>query len=566
MHDVGLIATIAAAFGLALVLGLLARRVGMPPLVGYLLAGVAIGPATPGFVGDVGLSRQLAEIGVMLLMFGVGLHFSVKDLMEVKRIAVPGAIVQIVAATLLGAGVAHVFGAPLGEALLLGLSLSVASTVVLLRGLETVGLLSSIQGKIAVGWLVVEDLVMVLVLVLLPVVVGAGGASDSSEVFRAVGGTLIKVVGFIAFMMLVARRALTWLLQRVAASGSNELFTLAVVASAVSVAFGAAELFGVSFALGAFFSGMVMRESEYSHRAAHDSLPLRDAFSVLFFVSVGMLFEPDVLWTSTTQVIAVVAVIMVGKSLAAVAIVLLFGYPVATALTVAAGLAQIGEFSFILTSLGVELGILSRHVQSLVLAGAIVSIALNAFVFGSIGPVSRRLTAWFPALKRGEGATEVRAANASRHAPSEAKGVVLVAGGGRVGAGVADAVAAAGNAVTVIDANRERAASFAARGWSAVVGDAGEPATWAASGLDRASAVVVAVPDIVTARRAVTVVRSLRSDVPVVVRVHGDEQAALFLDDGVGVFHGDQELARGMAARVLADSESFRRNAISAGS
>ena len=553
MHDVGLIATIAAAFGLALVLGLLVRRVGMPPLVGYLLAGVAIGPATPGFVGDVGLSRQLAEIGVMLLMFGVGLHFSVKDLMEVKRIAVPGAIVQIVVATLLGAGVAHLFGAPLGEALLLGLSLSVASTVVLLRGLETVGLLSSIQGKIAVGWLVVEDLVMVLVLVLLPVVVGAGGASDSSGFVWAVGGTLVKVVGFIAFMMLVARRALTWLLQRVAATGSNELFTLAVVASAVSVAFGAAELFGVSFALGAFFAGMVMRESEYSHRAAHDSLPLRDAFSVLFFVSVGMLFEPDVLWTSTTQVIAVVAVIMVGKSLAAVAIVLLFGYPVATALTVAAGLAQIGEFSFILTSLGVEIGILSRHVQSLVLAGAIVSIALNAFVFGSIGPVSRRLIAWFPALKRGEGATEVRAVLPAPDATRNAEGAVLIAGGGRVGTGVAAAVTAAGKAITIIDANRERAASFAEHGWRAVAGDAGDPATWAASGLDRASAVVVAIPDVVTARRAVTVVRALRADVPVVVRVHGDEQAALFVDDGVGVFHGDQELARGMAARVLAD-------------
>jgi len=324
-----------------MVLGYVVARLKMPPLVGYLVAGIVIGPATPGFVADVGLATQLAEIGVMLLMFGVGLHFSLGDLMAVRRIAVPGAIVQIAVATALGVATAHFWGWDFGAALVFGLALSVASTVVLLRALDDRGVLDSINGRIAVGWLVVEDLVMVMVLVLLPAIAGLLGSGPAAavpggegDVWTALGITLAKVAAFVALMLVVGRRVFPRLLWLVARTGSRELFTLCVVAVAVGVAYGAAALFGVSFALGAFFSGMMMRESEFSHRAAEESLPLRDAFSVLFFVSVGMLFEPQVLVEAPLKVLAVVAIVMLGKTVAAVALVLAFRYPLNTALTV----------------------------------------------------------------------------------------------------------------------------------------------------------------------------------------------------------------------------------------
>ncbi|MEN9426881.1 MAG: hypothetical protein RLZZ220_1230, partial [Pseudomonadota bacterium] len=391
-HNVSLIALLAAGFGLALVLGLIAARLRMPPLVGYLLAGVMIGPGTPGFVGDVALSGQLAEIGVMLLMFGVGLHFSMADLLAVRKIAVPGAVVQIGAATLLGGALALGWGWAVGDAVVFGLSLSVASTVVLLRALEARGNLESTNGRIAVGWLVVEDLAMVLVLVLLPALAPVLGAKSSAATAEfgglalTVGLTLAKVSAFIALMLIGGRRAFPRLLWLVAKSGSRELFTLCVVAAAVGVAYGAAILFDVSFALGAFFAGMMMRESEFSHRAADESLPLRDAFSVLFFVSVGMLFDPTILVSSPGKVAAVLAVILVGKTVAAIALVLAFRYPLNTALTVGASLAQIGEFSFILAGLGVSLGLLTPAGQSLILAGALISIALNSLLFTAIEP------------------------------------------------------------------------------------------------------------------------------------------------------------------------------------
>jgi len=399
-HDVSLIATIAAGFGLALLLGLAASHLRMPPLVGYLLAGILIGPATPGFVADMGLAAQLAEIGVMLLMFGVGLHFSFADLMAVRRIAVPGALVQIAVATLMGMGVASMWGWSLGASLVLGLSLSVASTVVLLRALESQGLLRSTQGQIAIGWLIVEDLVMVMVLVLLPALApmlvadpASTGSNASAGLLDAVGMTLLKVGAFIAFMMLVGRRLLPKALWWVARTGSSELFTLAVVAAAVGVAFGAAKLFDVSFALGAFFAGMMLRESEFSHRAAEESLPLRDAFAVLFFVSVGMLFDPAVIWQQPLKLLLVVAIILVGKTLAAVALVLAMRYPLGTALTVGVSLAQIGEFSFILAGLGVSLKLLPAEGQSLVLAGALISIGLNSALFSAMAPLRQWLLA-----------------------------------------------------------------------------------------------------------------------------------------------------------------------------
>src|SRR5687768_15972695 len=395
-HDVSLITTLASAFGMALVLGFAATKVKLPPLVGYLLAGILIGPATPGFVADVALAQELAEVGVILLMFGVGLHFSLNDLLAVKKIALPGAVVQILVATLLGLGVALLWGWSVGAGLVFGLALSVASTVVLLRALEDRGVLESLNGRIAVGWLVVEDLAMVLVLVLLPALaeslggVGPGGSSGSSRgILTALVITVGQVGLFLAVMLLIGRRVLPWFLWQVSGCGSRELFTLAVVAVGVGIAFAASRFFGVSFALGAFIAGSVLRESSLSHRAAQESLPLRDAFSVLFFVAVGMLFDPAVLVEEPLRVLVVVAIIVLGKSVAAALIVFAFRYPMNIALSVSASLAQIGEFSFILASLGVSLKLLPPEGQSLILAGAFISISLNSFVFGGIAPTVR---------------------------------------------------------------------------------------------------------------------------------------------------------------------------------
>ena len=365
-HSVSLITTIAAAFGLALILGFVAVRLKLPALVGYLIAGILLGPATPGFVANVELSRQLAEIGVMLLMFGVGLHFSFDDLLAVRRIALPGAIAQMAVATALGMVITSFWGWSFGAGIVFGLALSVASTVVVLRTLEDRGVLDSINGRITVGWLVVEDLVMVLVLVLLPSLSAwlggnASGLTEGApdrELLKTLGFTLGQVAVFVVLMLVVGRRLFPWILWQVARTGSRELFTLCVVAAAVGIAYGSAELFGVSFALGAFFAGMIMRESDLSYRAAEESLPLRDAFAVLFFVSVGMLFDPEVLIRQPLRVLVVVAIIVFGNSLAAFLLVLAFRYPLNTALTVSASLAQIGEFSFILASLGVALELL----------------------------------------------------------------------------------------------------------------------------------------------------------------------------------------------------------------
>ena len=395
-HSVTLITTIAAALGFALILGFIAVRLKLPALVGYLIAGVIIGPATPGFVANLELSRQLAEIGVMLLMFGVGLHFSLDDLLAVRRIALPGAIVQIVIATELGMAVTSLWGWSFGAGIVFGLALSVASTIVVLRALEDRGVLESINGRIAIGWLVVEDLAMVLVLVLLPPLSGwlggnaaygvAEGAEDK-DLLTTLALKLGQVSVFVVLMLVVGRRVFPWLLWQVARTGSRELFTLCVIAAAVGIAYGSAELFGISFALGAFLAGMVMRESALSYRAADESLPLRDAFSVLFFVSIGMLFDPEMLIREPLRVLVVVAIIVFGKSLAAFLLVLAFRYPLNTALMVSASRAQVGEFSFILAGLGVSLKLLPTEGQSLILAGALISIALNPLVFHAIEPV-----------------------------------------------------------------------------------------------------------------------------------------------------------------------------------
>lgn len=558
-HSFTLITTIGAALGSALILGFIAVRLKLPALVGYLLAGIIIGPATPGFVADIGLSRQLAEIGVMLLMFGVGLHLSMEDLLSVRRIALPGAIAQIAVATLLGAAVTMFWGWDLEEGLIFGLALSVASTVVLLKALENQGTLDTINGRIAVGWLVVEDLAMVVALVLLPPLAGwlsAGGPGNAGPshtgIATALALTLARVAGFIALMFLVGRRVFPWILWQVARTGSRELFTLCIIASAVGIAYGAAALFGVSFALGAFFSGMVMRESTLSHRAAQESLPFRDAFAVIFFVSVGMLFDPSMLLKDPLLVLTVVVIIVAGKSLAAFLIVLAFRYPLNTALTVSASLAQIGEFSFILAGLGVSLNILRDEGYSLILAGSLISIALNPLVFASIAPVQ----AWIRSRSKLARAME-RAGDPLSELPrtvdeSVLTGHVVVVGYGQVGSRITDALVARGIHVVVAEQNREIVERLRGRGIPAVFGDAADPAVLIQAHIARAGMLIIAVSDTFRARKMIETTRTLKPDTETVVRTHSEEEAELLRKERAGkVFMEEHELALGMTRHVL---------------
>jgi CPA2 family monovalent cation:H+ antiporter-2 len=398
-HKVELISTIAVGLGFAFAGGFTAVRLRLPPIVGYLLAGMAIGPYTPGFVADAHLAPQLAEIGVMLLMFGVGMHFSIRDLVAVRRIAVPGAIGQIVVASALGLGVSQLWGATIGAGIVFGLALSVASTVVMLKAHEERGILGEADGRIAIGWLIVEDLLMVAVLVVIPALaaVGGGGPVSIARIILPLALTFAKVAAFIALMLVVGTRVMPWLLREVVRTGARELFTLAVVVAALSIAFVASQLFDVSFALGAFFAGIVVKESDHSHQAAEQAKPLEDAFAVLFFLSVGMLFDPAILVRHPLHVLAVVAVIMLGKSAAAFLIVRGAGYSSSTALTVSASLAQIGEFSFIVAALGIEYGLFSSESQNLILAGAIISITLNPAAFRLAARLRRLLARAQPA-------------------------------------------------------------------------------------------------------------------------------------------------------------------------
>jgi CPA2 family monovalent cation:H+ antiporter-2 len=559
MHaDISLITTIAAALGFGLLFGMLAVRLRLPALVGYLAAGVLIGPATPGFVADVALASQLAEIGVMLLMFGVGLHFSLDDLMEVKGIALPGAVLQIAVATLMGIGLSHLWGWSLGAGLVFGLALSVASTVVLLRALEDRGQLDSFNGRVAVGWLVVEDLVTVLVLVLLPALAGPLGGHNGDaghgdgSLWLALGKTLLSVGVFVALMLLVGRKLFPWFLWRVAKTGSRELFTLAVVAAAVGIAYGSSHLFGVSFALGAFFAGMVLRESELSHRAAEETLPLRDAFSVLFFVSVGMLFDPRVLVEHPLEVLGVVAVVLFGKSLAAFILVLALRYPVGTALTVSASLAQIGEFSFILAALGMSLGLLPVLGQNLILAGAIISIAVNPLLFKLVAPLEALLEKRLARPRRLTRAPDPLAELPMDVPQERLSGQVVLVGFGRVGRHLADELARQGVHVVVAEQNRELVEDLRRRGQPAVAGNAAEPAVLIQAHIARASMLVIATPDTFQVRAMVETARALNPGIRIVVRSHNQEEARLLREDtGGAVFVGEDELARSMARHVL---------------
>ena len=539
-HDTTLIGTIVAGLGVAFLMGALAHRVKISPIAGYLLAGILVGPFTPGFVADTGLAMQLAEIGVILLMFGVGLHFSLKDLLAVRKIAVPGAILQIAVASALGIMLGLWLGWSIEGAAVFGLALSVASTVVLLRALQARDMVETEKGRIAVGWLIVEDLAMVLALVLLPAMFGDRNDEGArTGLLQSAGIVLFKVVGFATFMFVIARRVLPAVLHWVAHSGSRELFRLAVLAIALGVAFGAAVIFDVSFALGAFFAGMILGETQLSRRAAEETLPLRDAFAVLFFVSVGMLFDPKVLIEQPGPVIATVAIIVFGKSLAAYALVRAFGHPSQTAMTVSVSLAQIGEFSFILAGLGVGLGVLPETGRDLILAGSLLSILFNPILFTL---AVRRI--------RAEQSVEEEVAAEEGHAPCNA-GVVLI-GYGRVGSHIGGMICGRGEGLTVIEDQKDMAAAAEAAGATVIVGDATKESILRQAGLDAASTLLIAIPEGVEAGAIVRRARAINPKLVIVARAHSDEEVSDLVRRGADhVVMAERETASRMAERAM---------------
>ncbi|MBZ9884991.1 Kef family K(+) transporter [Mesorhizobium sp. CA10] len=578
-HDTPLIATIVAGLGLAFVFGALTNRFRIPPLVGYLVAGVLVGPNTPGFVADASLANELAEIGVILLMFGVGLHFSLKDLLSVRAIAVPGAIVQIGFATLLGVGLAWLLGWSLGAGLVFGLALSVASTVVLLRAMQERRLIETERGRIAVGWLIVEDLAMVLTLVLLPALAGVLGGQPQVDdhasllslpasygIWGVVGVTLAKVAAFVVVMLVVGRRVIPWILHYVAHTGSRELFRLAVLAIALGVAFGAAKLFGVSLALGAFFAGMIMSESELSHRAAEESLPLRDAFSVLFFVSVGMLFDPFSLISNGLPILATLAIIVIGKSIAAFVIVIVFRYPIATALMISASLAQIGEFSFILAELGVGLKLLPEQGRDLILAGAILSILLNPLMFlvvdwvkpwlekhaGKAAPAEEQRPIG-PATEPGQVAS-VQAAPGKEDGPppkTALAGHSILIGYGRVGSLVGAALKKAALPFLVIEDADKTLAKLRDDGVETIAGNAANADVFAAANPEDAKRLILAIPNAFEAGQIVLRARAANPAISIIARAHSDAEVEHLKGLGADtVIMGEREIARGVVEVV----------------
>ncbi|MCL6237977.1 MULTISPECIES: cation:proton antiporter [Acinetobacter] len=557
-HDVELIILLAVGFGFALIFGYIAARLRLPPLIGYLIAGIIISPNTPGVVGDIHLANQLAELGVMFLMFGVGMHFSLNDLMQVRRIALPGAILQIAVATLLGMGISMLWGWSMGSALVFGLSLSCASTVVLLKALGDRGLLNSVNGKIAVGWLLVEDLVMVLVLVLLPataVLLGGQPLTESSadeNIWLTLGITLLKVAGFIAFMLIIGKRLVPMIMQVVARLGSRELFTLTVVAAAVSIAFGAYKVFGVSMALGAFFAGMVVKESDFSHRAEEETLPLREIFSILFFVSVGMLFDPRILIEQPLHVLAVVGIIMIGKTIAAMALVLFFRYPINTALTVGASLAQIGEFSFILATLGVSLNLLSMEGQNLILAGALISITLNSFVFSAIEPMQRLIRERSNLARLLERSSDPLAMLPDEVSQDYLRDQVVLIGHGEVGRRITRELMNENIKVVIAEENREIVENLREKGIAAVSGVATEPGVLIQAHIQHARLLVISPMDILDIHKIVDIAKMLNPSIQVLVCAESKEEAEVIRRDNVGeVYYAKEEMAKNMSNHIL---------------
>lgn len=541
-HTTPLITTIVGGLVLAFLLGMLANRLRISPLVGYLLAGVLAGPFTPGFVADTNLAPELAELGVILLMFGVGLHFSLKDLMSVKSIAIPGAIAQIAVATLLGMGLSWAMGWSWMTGLVFGLCLSTASTVVLLRALEERQLIDSQRGQIAIGWLIVEDLVMVLTLVLLPAIAGMLEQGNASPTLLAwdLLLTIGKVAAFMVLMMVVGRRVVPWILAKSAATGSRELFTLSVLALALGIAFGAVELFDVSFALGAFFAGMVLNESELSHRAAHDTLPLRDAFAVLFFVSVGMLFDPMILLEQPLAVLGALAIIVLGKSIAAWLLVTLLGHSRRTALTISVSLAQIGEFAFILAGLGISLGMLSDEGRNLVLAAAILSIMLNPILFTV-------LERYLDKTETMEEQTLEEAIEEEKQIPVDICNHAVIVGYGRVGSLLGQQLMEADVPLVVVENSRPRVEALREQGIKAVLGNAARVDTMDLARLDCARWLLLTIPNGYEAGEIVTAAREKRADIEIIARAHYDDEVAYIMERGANrVVMGEREIANSM--------------------
>ncbi|QDY41258.1 YbaL family putative K(+) efflux transporter [Candidatus Pantoea soli] len=547
-HTTPLITTIVGGLVLAFLLGMLANRLRISPLVGYLLAGVLAGPFTPGFVADTNLAPELAELGVILLMFGVGLHFSLKDLMSVKSIAIPGAVAQIAVATLLGMGLSWTLGWSWMTGLVFGLCLSTASTVVLLRALEERQLIDSQRGQIAIGWLIVEDLVMVLTLVLLPAIAGMLEQGNASPTLLAwdLMLTIGKVAAFMVLMMVVGRRAVPWILAKSAATGSRELFTLSVLALALGIAFGAVEFFDVSFALGAFFAGMVLNESELSHRAARDTLPLRDAFAVLFFVSVGMLFDPRILLEQPLAVLGALAIIVLGKSIAAWLLVTLLGHSRRTALTISVSLAQIGEFAFILAGLGISLGLLSEEGRNLVLAAAILSIMLNPILF-------TLLERYLDKTETMEEQTLEEAIEEEKQIPVDICHHAIIVGYGRVGSLLGQNLLEADVPLVVVENSRPRVEALREQGIKAVLGNAARVETMDLARLDCARWLLLTIPNGYEAGEIVTAAREKRPDIEIIARAHYDDEVTYIMERGANrVVMGEREIA-GSMLQVLQD-------------
>ncbi|EKN3872812.1 TPA: YbaL family putative K(+) efflux transporter [Yersinia enterocolitica] len=541
-HSTPLITTIVGGLVLAFLLGSLAHRLRISPLVGYLAAGVLAGPFTPGFVADTSLAPELAEIGVILLMFGVGLHFSLKDLLAVKAIAIPGAVAQIAVATLLGMGLSHLLGWDLMTGFVFGLCLSTASTVVLLRALEERQLIDSQRGQIAIGWLIVEDLAMVLTLVLLPAFAGVMGneTTSLSQLFTELAITIGKVIAFITLMIVVGRRLVPWILAKTASTGSRELFTLAVLVLALGIAYGAVGLFDVSFALGAFFAGMVLNESELSHRAAQDTLPLRDAFAVLFFVSVGMLFDPMILLREPLAVLASLAIIIFGKSAAAFILVRMFSHSKRTALTISVSLAQIGEFAFILAGLGISLGLMSEHGRNLVLAGAILSIMLNPLLF-------TLLDRYLAKNETMEDLILEEAVEEEKQIPVDLCNHALLVGYGRVGSLLGAKLHAEGIPLVVIENSRPRVEALREQGINAVLGNAASADIMSLARLDCARWLLLTIPNGYEAGEIVASARIKRPDLEIIARAHYDDEVVYISDRGANqVVMGEREIANSM--------------------
>ncbi|MGD9742271.1 MAG: YbaL family putative K(+) efflux transporter, partial [Dongiaceae bacterium] len=553
VHAAPLITTIVSGLVLAFVLGALADRFRISPLVGYLLAGVLVGPFTPGFVADQGLARQLAEIGVILLMFGVGLHFSLKDLLAVRWIAIPGAAIQILLITPMGMALAWLLGWSAGAGLVFGLSLAVASTVVVLRVLEQKRLVDGDAGRIAIGWLIVEDVAMVIALVLLPVSIGllktegtaSAGLLPLSEMLLPLGITLAKIAAFVGIMLLIGRRIIPWILHHIAHTGSRELFRLAILAIALGVAYGSAELFGVSFALGAFFAGMILSESELSQQAAAESLPLRDAFAVLFFVSVGMLFDPWILVDDPWAVVATVLIIVVAKPAMAVAIGVAFRLPAEVTLIIAGTRAQIGEFSFILAGLGLSLGLLPEHGRDLVLAGAMLSILVNPIFFA----VTARLR---PRFERPAAVEDGPPDRAPALTVSALEDHTVVIGSGRVGSLLGEALRQAGRTFLVIEDRRERIEQLREEGIETIIGNAASPEVLAAANLGKARQLFIAIPNGFEAGQIAEQARALNPSLEIVARAHSDAEVEHLDSHGADlVIMGEREIARAMIERAL---------------